>query len=94
MNSHAVRSMEHCIICAGVGFYRVSDCSANFLLVKMPLESHHGPFQKYAHPRCIIRYRGLAKLLELPTEELGHIRICDVSKRAMGFILKRKASGA
>jgi hypothetical protein len=86
--------MEHCIICGGIGYYKVDDCPEDFLVVALPKEPHHGPSQKYGHPRCIIRCRGLKNLLALPKSELQRIRICDISKRAMKAIMKQSAEEA
>jgi len=92
MNSHSVRSMEHCIACGGIGFYKVGDCPAGSLVVALPKEPQHGAFQRYAHPQCVVRRRGgIEKLLSLPDSELGLIRICDVSERTMKVIVNRGA---
>jgi hypothetical protein len=84
MKSHDVRKMHECSLCGGIGFYRLPDCAEGLLVVAVSSGV-------YAHPRCYRLRRGLDKLLALPTEELGTIRLCDVSAPTMKAIMQERA---
>jgi D-mannonate dehydratase len=88
MKSHDVRQMHECIVCGGIGFYKLPDCAENFLVVVIKPQADG--WRVYAHPRCFVTRHGIEKLLALPDEELNSIRLCDVSLRTMRSIMNRK----
>jgi hypothetical protein len=89
VNSHSVRKLRTCCLCSDLGIYKPSE------VVPMPLViCIHGdavpPKQRsYVHPRCYLKKMGRAKLLSMPDEELGEIRICDVAPSLLRAIMKK-----
>jgi len=78
MTSRDVRRMRICQKCGGVGIHKPHDYTVALELI-LEVDS------RYTHVRCM----ETSDILRLPDDEIKHIRICDVSTRAMQAIMQR-----
>lgn len=79
MTSKDVRRMRICQKCGGAGIHKPHDCTVALELI-LKVDS-----RSYIHARCM----ETSDILRLPDDEIKHIRICDVSARAMQAIMQR-----
>jgi len=85
MKAHDIRKMHQCGVCKTLGVYKPEPSGDTVPLVI--LQSNYD--FRFIHPRCLIRKGGLKALLQQNKEELGRIRICDVSRRALNAVLNQ-----
>ena len=90
ITAHDVRRIKICSQCGEIGIYKPERAEVEVPLVICTNSLRApGSVADYKHPAC---YAGssLTKLVTLPKEERDAIRMCDVSTKAMKFLLQAK----
>ena len=88
MNAHSVRRMRICCLCRDLGMYKASEPGLGSVVCVNPEEPRQ--WWRYVDPRCYIAEHSLWQFLSfVPRDELGAVRLSDVTPEIMQAILDR-----
>lgn len=88
-----VRRLHVCVICNEIGIHQPSHPEINVpvvVCVHSTKEQRRTVSEQqcsFAHPRCYVDKTSLANLLSLHSDELGAVRLCDVTRSQMNRLL-------
>lgn len=88
-----VRKLRLCCICHEIGIYQPERSELTIPLVVCIHSTAQDPLtvkktqRSFCHPRCYANTMGVEKLLGLHANELGHIRLGDVTSKIMTSLI-------